>query len=642
MPISDQTINDIKARADILEVVEDFVPLKKVGSNYRALSPFTNEKTPSFYVSPSKEIYKCFSSGKGGDAISFVMEIEGIGYIEALKYLAQKYGIEIEEEEQTDEQIATQNERDALFIILNFAKEYFTERLWQHEEGKSIGLSYFKERAFSEATIRKFDLGYSLDQWDGFMKAAAAKGYKPEIMEKAGLVSGGDDKTYDRFRGRVMFPIHNVAGKVIAFAARTLGKDKKQPKYINSPETAVYHKSDIVYGIHQARQAIRNAGLCYLVEGYTDVISMHQSGVENVVASSGTSLTKEQIQLIARFTKKITVLYDGDPAGIKASFRGIDLILEQNLDVQAVVFPEGEDPDSFARSMSSEVFRNYLEEQSQDFITFKTHVLTEGGKKTDPASKVQVIRDVIESIALIPDGTKRSVYVQFCAQQLQIDEQSLFSELNKLLLTKKNKERQKQKWAKEAQAAEAKLAEVDEPEEPREVKAATYYVEERMLALIVNYGNEPYDEEQIVADFVISETSDVKIENEVIAQAFELCSASLSKNQKVDVDQLLDPRNAKLSRLVTGLMEIKHFISDGWWERNGIMTRHESDNLQKTVFDDVLTFKYKKLEQILSDMQEALKTAGDEAEADELQRIFFHYKKMHTEVSARLGIVINK
>ena len=641
MPISDQTINDIKARADILEVVEDFVPLKKVGSNYRTLSPFTNEKTPSFYVSPSKQIYKCFSSGKGGDAISFVMEVEGIGYIEALKYLAQKYGIEIEEEEQTDEQIADQNERDALFIVLNFAKEYFTDLLLQHGEGKSIGLSYFKERTFSEATIRKFDLGYSLDQWDGFMKAAAAKGYKPEIMEKAGLVLG-DDKIHDRFRGRVMFPIHNVAGKVIAFAGRILGKDKKQAKYINSPETAVYHKSDIVYGLHQARQAIRNADLCYLVEGYTDVISMHQSGVENVVASSGTSLTKEQIQLIARFTKKITVLYDGDPAGIKASFRGINLILEQNLDVQAVVFPEGEDPDSFARSMSAEAFRNYLEEQSQDFITFKTNVLTEGGKKTDPASKVQVIREVIESIALIPDGTKRSVYVQFCTQQLQVDEQSLFSELNKLLLAKKNKERQKQKWAEEAQAAEAKPAEADEPEEPEEAKAATYYVEERMLALIVNYGNEPYDEEQIVADFVISETSDVKIENEVIAQAFELCSASLLKNKKVLIDQLLDPRNEKLSSLVTGLMDIKHFISKGWWERNRITTRHESDNLQKTVFDDVLTFKYKKLEQILSEMEEKLKTAEDEATADELQMMFLYYKKMHIEVSAMLGIVINK
>ena len=305
MSISNQTINEIKARIDILEVVGDFVSLKKVGSNYRALSPFTSEKTPSFYVSPSKEIYKDFSSGKGGDAISFVMEVEGINYIEALKYLAQKYGIEVEEEEQTDEQIAAQNERDALFIILNFAKDYFADLLWNHDEGKSIGLSYFKERGFSEATIKKFDLGYSLDMWDGFMKAAEAKGHTREIMEKAGLILVNDDKTktYDRFRGRVIFPIHNVAGKTIAFGARTLRKDKKQPKYINSPETDVYHKSNIVYGIHQARQAIRNADRCYLVEGYTDVISMHQSGVENVVASSGTSLTKEQIQLIGRYTK---------------------------------------------------------------------------------------------------------------------------------------------------------------------------------------------------------------------------------------------------------------------------------------------------------------------------------------------------
>ncbi len=642
MAISNQTINEIKARTDIVEVVGDFVSLKKVGSNYRALSPFTNEKTPSFYVSPSKEIYKCFSSGKGGDAISFIMEVEGINYIEALKYLAAKYGIEVEEEEQTDEQIAAQNERDALFIILNFAKDYFAKLLWEHEEGKSIGLSYFKERGFNEATIKKFDLGYSLDQWDGFMKAAEAKGYKREIMEKAGLILAGDNKTYDRFRGRVMFAIHNVAGKVIAFGARTLRKDKKQPKYINSPETDVYHKSNIVYGIHQARQAIRNADLCYLVEGYTDVISMHQSGVENVVASSGTSLTKEQIQLISRYTKKITVLYDGDNAGIKASFRGIDLILEHDLDVQAVVFPEGEDPDSFSRSMSSEAFQQYLAENAQDFITFKTNVLTDGGKKNDPASKVQVIRDVIESIALIPDGIKRSVYIQSCANQLQIEEQVLLSELNKLLIGKQRKDQQNQRRAEEVQIAEAQLQETLAPEQPKENELSTYHVERDALRILVNYGNEPYDEETSIGEFVITETSDIEFEDAQIAEAIDACAVLIGKGEKIEPDRFINPENPNMGKLVIDLLEMKYFISDGWKDLHRIYTEHESDNLPEMVLKNVLRLKYKKLDTIVTQTQEDLKKAETVEEQSELQRMFMHYKGLLMQVSKELGIVITK
>lgn len=642
MAISNQTINDIKARADIVEVVGDFVSLKKVGSNYRALSPFTNEKTPSFYVSPSKEIYKCFSSGKGGDAISFIMEVEGINYIEALKYLAQKYGIEVEEEEQTDEQIAAQNERDALFIILNFAKEYFSKLLWENEEGKSIGLSYFKERGFNEATIKKFDLGYSLDQWDGFMKAAEAKGYKREIMEKAGLILAGDNKTYDRFRGRVMFAIHNVAGKVIAFGARTLRKDKKQPKYINSPETDVYHKSNIVYGIHQARQAIRNEDMCYLVEGYTDVISMHQSGVENVVASSGTSLTKEQIQLIARYTKKITVLYDGDNAGIKASFRGIDLILEHDLDVQAVVFPEGEDPDSFSRSMSSEAFQSYLTENAQDFITFKTNVLTDGGKKTDPASKVQVIRDVIESIALIPDGIKRSVYIQSCAHLLEIEEQVLLSELNKLLIGKQRKDQQNQRRAEEAEIAQAQLQEAVAPAEPKDVKPTTYYVEREALRVLINYGNEPYDEETTIGEFVITETSDIEFEDKEIAAAIDACAELVNAGKKIEPDHFIGPQDPNRSKLVIDLLDIKYFLSEEWVSKHRIHTKHESEDLPEMALKDVLRLKYKKLDTIVAETEENLKRAETVEEQTELQRMFMHYKGLLMQVSKELGIVITK
>lgn len=638
MAISDATIQDIKNRIDIVDVIGDFVSLKKVGSNYRALSPFTNEKTPSFYVSPSKEIYKCFSSGKGGDAISFVMEVEGINYIEALKYLAQKYGIEIQEEELTDEQIEAQNERDSLFIVLNFANEYFKELLHRHDEGKSIGLSYFKERGFTESTIQKFDLGYSLDEWDGLLKAAKARGHTEAMLEKAGLILKSENKTYDRFRGRVIFPIHNVAGKVIAFGARTLRKDKKQPKYINSPETEVYHKSSILYGIHQARQAIRNADQCYLVEGYTDVISLHQSGVENVVASSGTSLTKEQIQLISRYTRNITVLYDGDSAGIKASFRGIDMILEHDLDVKAVVFPEGEDPDSYSRSMSSEAFQKYLDESAQDFITFKTNILTDGGQQVDPVKKVQVIRDVIESISLIPDGIKRSVYIRSCADQLEIEEQVLISELNKILIQKQRKERQAVNRAEEQ---ETEL--LPEPQVKKEsLKLTSYHVERECLRLLVNYGNEAYDKELSIAEFILHETESVTFEDELIEKTFVKAANLVNEGGELEPDQFIGPQDPAMSQLVIDLLEMKYFVSEGWEKKHRITTVHESEDLPNAAYKMVLRLKKKKLEILLGQTDEALKKSTDEEEQSELQKMHKHLKALFDEVNTELGVVISR
>ncbi|OEK00439.1 DNA primase [Roseivirga sp. 4D4] len=645
MAISDATIQDIKNRIDIVDVIGDFVTLKKVGGNYRALSPFTNEKTPSFYVSPSKEIYKCFSSGKGGDAISFVMEVEGISYIEALKYLAGKYGIEIQEEALTDEQIEAQNERESLFIVLNFASEYFQDLLHKSDEGKSIGLSYFKERGFTEAIIKKFDLGYSLDVWDGLLKAAKERGHTEAMLEKAGLIltSEKEQKKYDRFRGRVIFPIHNVAGKVIAFGARTLRKDKKTPKYLNSPETEVYHKSNIVYGIHQARQAIRNADECFLVEGYTDVISLHQSGVENVVSSSGTSLTKEQITLISRYTKKITVLYDGDSAGIKASFRGIDMILENDLDVKAVVFPEGEDPDSFSRSMSSEAFRQYLEDNAQDFITFKTNVLTDGGKQIDPVKKVEVIRDVIESISLIPDGIKRSVYIRSCADQLEIEEQVLISELNKILIQKQRKERQSRDRA-EAQAVDL-LPEPEVASPKQAIKLTSYHVERECLRLLVNYGNEPYDEEMSVAEFVLHETESVNFEDKMIEKTFIHAANLVSEGKKIEPDQFIGPQDPAMSQLVIDLLEMKYFVSEGWQEKHRITIIHESEDLAEASYKIVLRLKWKKLNSLIQQNDDALKKAQDTeniAEQDELLKMKMHLKAMFDEVSTELGVVISR
>lgn len=637
MAISDATIQEIKNRIDIIEVIGDFVSLKKVGSNYRALSPFTNEKTPSFYVSPSKEIFKCFSSGKGGDAITFVQEVEGINYIEALKYLAQKYGIEVEEEEMTDEQIQAQNERDSLFIVLNFASKYFQDLLKNHDEGKSIGLSYFKERGFGDAIIEKFGLGYSLDEWDGLLKAAKAKGHKEEMLLKAGLVLKNDKgRVYDRFRSRVIFPIHNVSGKTIAFGARTLRSDKKEPKYINSPETEVYHKSDVLYGIHQAKQAIRNEDMCYLVEGYTDVISLHLAGVENVVASSGTSLTKEQIQLISRYTKNITVLYDGDNAGIKASFRGINMILENDLNVKAVVFPEGEDPDSFSKTMDSESFKNYLNEQAQDFITFKTNILTDNGRDLDPGNKVKVIREVIESISLIPDGIKRSVYIQTCANLLDIQEQVLISELNKLILQKRKKDQRSDQYQQQQEEALPPV----EKESKEDIKITSFYVEKECLRILVNYGNEPFDEEVSIAEFVLEEIDDVTFDNEVIDRTINQAAHLVAAGKKIEPDAFIGPKDPAMSQMVIDLLEMKYFVSEGWQKRHKIATVHESEDLPNAAYKMVLRLKKKKLEVLIEQNDQALKTSKDIDEQMELQRVHMHLKTMLVEVDKELGTVI--
>lgn len=642
MSISQQTIQEIKSRIDIVEVIGDFVSLKKVGGNYRALSPFTNEKTPSFYVSPSKEIFKCFSTGKGGDALSFVMEVEGINYIEALKFMANKYGIEFEEEEQTDEQIQAQNERDSLFIVLNFAKDYFAKLLWQHEDGKAIGFSYFIERGFSEATIKQFELGYSLEAWDGLLKAATAKGFKEEILEKAGLILRKEEKKYDRFRGRVMFPIHNVTGKVIAFGARTLKQDKKQPKYINSPETDIYHKSNILYGIHQSRQTIRNEDLCFLVEGYTDVISLHQSGVTNVVASSGTSLTKEQIQLIGRYTKNITVLYDGDSAGIKASFRGIDLILEHDLNVRAVVFPDGEDPDSYSRKLGASEFEVYLKDHAQDFITFKTNVLTEGGKQVDPVQKVKVIREVVESISLIPDGIKRSVYIKSCSDQLQIEEQILISELNKILIKNQRKDNQK---VQHESFVDQEIQEALVTPQQKEDQHTTFYVERECLRMLINYSSETYDGSQSIGQFIVQETNDLNFEDPELADLYTKACAILTDGKVIKPDMFISPEDNKTSQLVIGMLDVQYFVSEGWYDRHKIQTTHESEKLPEAALKTVLRLKRKKLESLLAENDEELKKAQEDkniAEQDDLLKMRMQLKTMFDQVSSELGIVVSR
>src|SRR6201747_3044150 len=442
--INKSTVDRIMEATDIVEVIGEFVQLKKRGANYVGLSPFANERTPSFTVSPAKGIFKDFSSGKGGSAITFLMELEKFTYPEALRWLAKKYGIEVEETVEAFENKEEENHRESLMIVSAYAAKFFHESLLETEEGKSIGLSYFKERGFSNDTIKKFELGYSPDQWEAFTGQALKDGYLQQFLEESGLsVKRDNGSLYDRYRGRVMFPIHSFTGRVIAFGGRTLKNDKNVPKYVNSPESEIYHKSNVLYGLYFAKKAIREQDNCYLVEGYADVISVHQAGIENVVASSGTSLTVEQIRLMGRLTKNITILYDGDAAGIKASLRGLDMILEEGLNVKVVLFPDGHDPDSYVRLLGSTGFKNHIAQNKKDFILFKTNLLLkEAGN--DPIKKSEVIRDIVESIAKIPDSIKASVFIKECSHILQIDERALLTELNKMRLAKAKKDGQQQ------------------------------------------------------------------------------------------------------------------------------------------------------------------------------------------------------
>ena len=440
--ISRSTIDRVFEAARVEEVVGEFVQLKKAGSNFKGLSPFTDEKSPSFMVSPVKQIWKDFSTGKGGNAISFLMEHEHYTYPEALKWLAKKYNIEIEEIAQTNQEKEQINERESMFLVSNFAKDFFHSTMLHTNQGKAIGLSYFKERGFRDETIKKFDLGYCLDEWGSFTNAAISKGYQLKYLESTGLTIVKDDKQFDRFKGRVMFPIHSMSGRILGFGGRILTADKKSAKYLNSPESDIYHKSKILYGIYQAKKEIAKQDNCFLVEGYTDVISFHQSGIENVVASSGTALTPDQIRLISRLTKNITVLFDGDAAGIRASIRGIDLILEQGMNVKVVQFSDGEDPDSFAKSHSDSELKEFLDTAAQDFINFKVSLLLED-TQNDPVKKAGLIRYIVTSISKIPDAIQREVYVQECSQIMEISERILFSELAQLIAKTNTEESKK-------------------------------------------------------------------------------------------------------------------------------------------------------------------------------------------------------
>lgn len=646
MGISRTTTERVRERADIEDVVNDYVPLKKKGQNLWACCPFHNEKSPSFSVSPAKQIYKCFGCGKAGDPIQFVMDIEGIGFGEAIKHLAQKYGIEVEEDKATTpEDIQAYNERESLYIALNYAKDFFVKNL-ETEEGRAIGLSYFKERGFSQSIIEKFDLGYTLDGWDHLLKAAKAAGHSEEILLKAGLIlqkEGDPSRLYDRFRGRVTFTIHNLGGKPIGFGARILTQDKKQPKYINSPETEVYHKSDVLYGMFQAKKSIREKDNCYLVEGYTDVVSLHLSGIENVVASSGTSLTENQIKLIKRFTDNVTVLFDGDAAGIKASLRGIDMLLEGGLNVKAVVFPDGDDPDSYSRKVGSEEFNTYLTSHAQDFIAFKIGLHAEEASN-DPVKRADLIKQVVLSLSKIPDPIIRTVYIRQSANLLEIDEEIIQVELNKIIL-----KGQKDQYFRDQRDQESQETPFEDflptQEEPVSYSSQLVAQEREMMRMLVNYGFEMVSEELSVCAYLLQETEELKFETPVFNKILNLYKEALANNLLPQPEYFLNSPDAEVKKEIINMITRKHEISKLWEERHQIFTITEADDLAKSVYDNILRLKQKVVKKMLEEARFKIKEAQDRKDTndsmDDLLKVYMELKGYQTEIDKQLGIVIS-
>jgi len=637
--IHPSTIEEIKNRLDIVEVVGDFVTLKRSGSSYKALSPFSNEKTPSFYVVPSKGIFKDFSSGKGGDAITFVMEVDGLSYVEALKYLAGKYGIEIKEEEQSDEAQQAQNKRESLYIVLNYANQYFQEVLHQSEEGKSIGLSYFKERGFTDDTISKFELGYSKEIWDGLLNEAIKKGYKKELLEEAGLIIDKEGKLYDRFRSRVMFPIHNVSGKIIAFGGRKLSSTDKSAKYINSPETELYNKSRVLYGMFQGKNTIRKEDNCYLVEGYTDVISMHQAGIENVVSSSGTALTEDQVKLIRRYSENVTVIFDGDAAGIKASMRGIDMLLEGDLNVKAVALPDGQDPDSYARELGASGFRDFVAEEAQDIIRFKTKVLLDE-TGNDPVKKAGVIKDIVSSIAKIGDPVKRTVYIKECSDLLGIAEQVLVAEQNKIIIQQRKGQRSDI------------LPEVEIPTIPHEevlidqldIGKIIELQERESVRVLVNYGKNKIQtrelQDQYLIDYFLHEADEIQFTNHTYKKIIDTFREKLKEGEVIDGDYLMQHEDEAIRKTVIDLSADKYEISDNWAEKYKIIVPKETDFLRDVTYTNVLRLKFRIVQQLIQEEAKKLKETKDEKQVDELLDDINELKKVSVEIAKILGNVI--
>ena len=656
MRIDPETVERIKQAAAVADVIGDYVTVKKKGANYWACCPFHGEKTPSFSISPSKGIYKCFGCGKAGDSVRFVMDIEGLGYGEALRHLAKKYGIDIQEEEMTDDQILRQNERESLFIMLDYAKEFFKKQLYDTEEGKSIALPYFKERGFSDSTLQAFDLGYSPEAWDALLKSALKQGFSQEIIEKAGLVTQKNEegKVYDRFRNRVIFPIHNVSGKIIAFGARILRNDAKssQAKYLNSPETEVYHKSSSLYGIHQAKNELRRLDVCYLVEGYTDVISLHQAGIKNVVASSGTSLTIEQIKLIGRFTQHITVLYDGDSAGIKAALRGMDLILEEGLQVNLVVFPEGQDPDSYVRKIGSEAFVEYIKKESKDIISFQANLfLQEAGD--DPFKRSELIKEMVFSISKIPDAIQRSLFIQKTSSLMRLEEDVLLAEMNKIHLKNLKQRGGGNSPTGTSPISSQAYTEVQNLIEPvsetgvESYQNLAFYQESECIRLLVNFGHLEINPEKApgvsVTQYLLEELDGVLFQMPLFNKLMEICKTEFKNSNSLKPEFYLHHTDEEIQRFAIDCSSEKHNLSSTWKDRHEIKVTNEAEMLEDLAYKNVLRLRKVYNDQRLQESLDLMANfKGDPNDMNDLLVNFIRLKEVQKNISQELGTVIEK
>ena len=626
--IEESIIQEIKDRLDIVEVISDFVSLKKSGSNYKALSPFTNEKTPSFFVSPSKQIFKCFSTGKGGDAIEFLKEVDSMTYIEAIKYLGEKYGVEINERESNYE---INNEKESLLILINKSKEFFKKNL-ETQEGKSIALTYFNHRNINEEMINKFELGYSVDKWDSLYNYLVKNQFDEDQIIKAGLILENNNKKYDRFRNRVIFPIQNLSGKTIAFGARILSEEKNQPKYINSPETSLYIKSNTLYGLYQSKNIIRKMDNCYLVEGYTDVIALFQIGIENVVASSGTSLTTNQIKLVSRYTKNITILFDGDKAGVSASLRGMDLILENDMNVKIVSFPEGYDPDSFSKKVGKQKFEEFIIQNETNLISFKVNLLNDF--KSDPVKKSEMIFDIVRSISKIPNSIKRSVFLKEASTSLEINEQALISEMNKLLIGQGNKNIQTNNFIEKKK---------DIKKKDESINSAINFYERECIRMLVNYGTTDFEvvglDRKSFIDYFLNEIEDIEFENKNYLKIIDVFKKEYNQNKVIDINYFLSEKYKDLKDDIIDLSANKYEISKQWKDKFNIHVSEETDTLKKTTYTNILRLKFRLIRKMIKDNMQNFDKSDKMKIDEDILKLHNKLKSAEIDIAKKLGNV---
>ena len=653
--IDKSTIDAVFETVRLEEVIGDFVQLKKSGSSFKGLSPFSDERTPSFMVSPVKQIWKDFSSGKGGNVIAFLMEHEHYTYPEAIKYLAKKYNIEIIETERTDEQKKQANEKESLFLINDFALTYFQNSLHQTTEGKSIGLSYFKERGFTGETIQDFSLGYAPEQWDAFTNAALEKGFQLEYLQKTGLTIGKEEKNFDRFKGRVMFPIQSMSGRVLGFGGRILGNHKKVAKYLNSPESEIYHKSNILYGIYQAKQSIAKEDNCFLVEGYTDVIQFYQKGIKNVVSSSGTSLTESQIRIVKRLTENITVLFDGDAAGIRASLRGIDLILAQGLNVKVCTFPQGEDPDSFARQNDKETLIDYLNSNAKDFISFKAFLL-EKESENDPVKKAELVRDIVASIAKIPDVIKREVYIQECARIMNLSEEVLFNSLAQLVqhdnkYTKKNQNKKTKPY--QGVALEKKEEVVVDPQ---------FELEQKIIEILLLYGSKEEQFEDLILKeneegelilepelytskvfekiFLDLQEDEVEFAHEEFKEIYTILIQKLQQEGSFKIENFINEMPVKIASGITDIL-----MNDGKyplhrWADKDIYVKQKEITIGQYVSEVILNLRRLLVNKKIDELSEQIKNPSEETDQYSIIQSLYPYISLKKLLFNKLNRVI--